>query len=116
MKQIPKIVIKENVLKHFKISEEEFLSKTRKREIMKTRQIYHYLCRKLTSSSLHSIARTTNQNHATVIHSITNVSNQKFLYKEVQNDLREITQNIENQTTRYRELVPTEVNLLKLCL
>ena len=69
---IPKI--QESVCNYFGISEEVFLSKTRKREIVQARQIAMYLSRNLTKTSLSSIsAQLGGKDHATVLHACNTV-------------------------------------------
>ena len=69
---VPKI--QEVVCSYFGISEEVFLSKTRKREIVQARQIAMYLSRNLTKTSLSSIgAQLGGKDHATVLHACNTV-------------------------------------------
>lgn len=61
--------IQETVCNYFRIPEEVFLSKTRKREIVQARQIAMYLSRNMTKTSLASIGATLGgKDHATVLH------------------------------------------------
>ena len=66
--------IQEVVCNYFSISDEIFLSKTRKREIVQARQIAMYLSRNLTKTSLSSIgAQLGGKYHATVLHACNTV-------------------------------------------
>ena len=66
--------IQEVVCNYFNISDEVFLSKTRKREIVQARQIAMYLSRNLTKTSLSSIgAQLGGKDHATVLHACNTV-------------------------------------------
>ena len=66
--------IQEAVCNYFGISDELFLSKTRKREIVQARQIAMYLSRNLTKTSLSSIgAQLGGKDHATVLHACNTV-------------------------------------------
>ena len=66
--------IQEAVCSYFGISDEVFLSKTRKREIVQARQIAMYLSRNLTKTSLSSIgAQLGGKDHATVLHACNTV-------------------------------------------
>ncbi|MBR6423473.1 MAG: chromosomal replication initiator protein DnaA [Bacteroidales bacterium] len=66
--------IQETVCNYFGISDEVFLSKTRKREIVQARQIAMYLSRSLTKTSLSSIgAQLGGKDHATVLHACNTV-------------------------------------------
>ena len=67
--------IQEAVCSYFNITEEAFLSKTRKREIVQARQIAMFLSRNLTKTSLSSIgAQLGGKDHATVLHACSTVS------------------------------------------
>ena len=67
--------IQEAVCNYFGISNDIFLSKTRKREIVQARQIAMYLSRSLTKTSLSSIgAQLGGKDHATVLHACNTVN------------------------------------------
>ncbi len=63
-------LIKDMICRHFKLTEQEIISKSRKRAITWPRQIAMYLARRFTDSSLEAIGREFNRDHATVTHSI----------------------------------------------
>lgn len=67
--------IQTTVCDYFKITTDQFLSKTRKREIVQARQIAMYLSRSLTKTSLASIgSQLGGKDHATVLHACNTVS------------------------------------------
>ena len=67
--------IQETVCRYFGITDEVFLSKTRKREIVQARQIAMYLGRSLTKSSLSLIgSQIGGKDHATVLHACNTVA------------------------------------------
>lgn len=64
------------VCDYFNLSPEMIHAKTRKREIVKARQIAHYFSKSLTKSSLATIgAKIGGKDHATVLHSCKTVNN-----------------------------------------
>jgi len=62
--------IQELVCKYYKLTMEEFLSRSRKRRIAQPRQIAMYLARRYTDKSLHTIGRSFNRYHATTLHAV----------------------------------------------
>ncbi|MCK5311165.1 MAG: chromosomal replication initiator protein DnaA [Desulfobacteraceae bacterium] len=62
--------IKKFVCKEFSVSEDEIASASRKKRIVKPRQMAIYLSRKYTDQPLQQISRSFNKYHATAIHSI----------------------------------------------
>ena len=69
---VPKI--QSAVCNYFNISADQFMSKTRKREIVQARQIAMYLSRNLTKTSLASIgSQLGGKDHATVLHACNTV-------------------------------------------
>ena len=69
---VPKI--QTTVCNYFNITEAQFVSKTRKREIVQARQIAMYLSRNLTKTSLASIgSQLGGKDHATVLHACNTV-------------------------------------------
>jgi chromosomal replication initiator protein len=62
--------IKKLVCKHFNISINEIISRSRKQSIVRPRQIAMYLSRRYTDSPLQAIGRSFNRYHATALHSI----------------------------------------------
>ena len=66
--------IQSAVCNYFNITTDQFLSKTRKREIVQARQIAMYLSRSLTKTSLSSIGtQLGGKDHATVLHACNTV-------------------------------------------
>jgi len=68
--------VQKTVCDYFNITRDDFLSKSRKRQIVQSRQISMYLCRNLIAGcSLATIgAQTGGKDHATVLHACTTVS------------------------------------------
>jgi chromosomal replication initiator protein len=58
------------VCKHYKLTMEEFLSRSRKRSIAQPRQIAMYLARRYTGQSLQAIGRSFNRYHATALYAV----------------------------------------------
>jgi chromosomal replication initiator protein len=65
--------IKKLVCHHFKISVAEIVSRSRKQNIVRPRQIAMYLSRKYTDQPLQAIGKHFNRYHATALHSIRSV-------------------------------------------
>ena len=65
--------IKGVVCKHYNISTEEMISRSRKKSIVWPRQMAIYFARKYTDHPLQLIGKSFNRYHATIIHSITAV-------------------------------------------
>ncbi len=63
-------LIKTVVSEHYQISVKEMVSKSRKKNIVRPRQIAIYLARKYTDQPLQTIGRSFNRYHGTIIHSI----------------------------------------------
>ena len=63
-------VIKKMVCKDYKISITDIVSSSRKKSIVRPRQIAIYLSRRYTDTSLQAIGRSFNRYHATALHSI----------------------------------------------
>ncbi|OQX04689.1 MAG: chromosomal replication initiator protein DnaA [Desulfobacteraceae bacterium IS3] len=62
--------IKKVVCKHYNISADEMLSKSRKKSLVWPRQIAIYLVRKYTDQPLQVIGKVFNRYHATILHSV----------------------------------------------
>jgi chromosomal replication initiator protein len=62
--------IQKLVCKHYKLTTEELLSRSRKRSIVQPRQIAMYLARRYTDKSLQTIGRSFNRYHATTLHAV----------------------------------------------
>ncbi len=72
--EISVVKIQKTVCDYFKISQDLFLSGSRKRELVQARQIAMYLSRNLTNNSLASIgSQTGGRDHATVLHAYNTV-------------------------------------------
>ena len=68
--------IEKTVCEYYKISSERLRTKRRHRDIMKARQVYMYLSRKLTQHTLRQIAdHIGGYDHTTVVHAVQTVQN-----------------------------------------
>jgi len=72
-KEITMDTVKKLVCKHYKITGDEIISKSRKKAIVVPRQICMYLCRKYTDHSLGEIGKSFRRHHATAFHSVTTI-------------------------------------------
>jgi chromosomal replication initiator protein len=69
-KRITIDVIKKLVCKYYNISIEDVISRSRKQNLVRPRQIAIYLSRQYTDAPLQSIGKSFNRYHATALHSI----------------------------------------------
>jgi chromosomal replication initiator protein len=80
--------IKKMVCKHFEISVNEIVSRSRKQSLVRPRQIAMYLARNYTDSPLQEIGRSFNRYHATALHAINaveqGVRTNQILQKQVE--------------------------------
>jgi chromosomal replication initiator protein len=72
-KEITMDTVKKLVCKHYKVTGDEIISKSRKKAIVIPRQICMYLCRKYTDHSLGEIGKSFRRHHATAFHSVTTI-------------------------------------------
>lgn len=82
--------IQKAVSKHYKVSQEDLVSKKRKRQFVLPRQIAMYLAKLLTTKSLPQIGKGFNKNHATIIHAIKKVNEMKQLDFEINQTIEKI--------------------------
>jgi len=87
-------LIRSVVCEFFHLTPEELNAKTRRREIVEPRQIYHYLGRKLTKCSLREIAFPFD--HTTAIYSCKNIENLKDVDKVLRVNIQIIQFRINN--------------------
>ncbi|CAN2041933.1 Chromosomal replication initiator protein DnaA [Candidatus Magnetomoraceae bacterium gMMP-15] len=80
--------IKKLVCSYYKVSHENLISKSRKKIIVKPRQLAIYLCRRYTKSSLQSIGKSFHRYHGTALHSINaiekDLKKQGALHKQIE--------------------------------
>jgi chromosomal replication initiator protein len=72
-KQITIDVIKKLVCKYYSVSAEDIGSKSRKRKLVRPRQMAMYLARLYTDAPLQTIGKSFNRYHATALHSINSI-------------------------------------------
>ncbi len=63
------IKILKSICEYYRVTESEVKQKSRKRQLVWCRQVYCYLCLRLTSMTLVEIGKEFGQDHTTVIHS-----------------------------------------------
>jgi chromosomal replication initiator protein len=66
-------IIKKLVCKYFDITNSEIVSRSRKQNLVRPRQIAMYLARHYTDSPLQTIGRSFNRYHATVLHAVNSI-------------------------------------------
>ncbi|MCP4113381.1 MAG: chromosomal replication initiator protein DnaA [Desulfobacteraceae bacterium] len=88
-------VIKELVCTHFNISINDIVSKSRKKAVVRPRQIAIYLSRKYTEQPLQTIGKSFNRYHATAIHSINAVEKELRADASMQKQLEFFAKKIE---------------------
>jgi chromosomal replication initiator protein len=66
-------IIKKLVCKYFDITNTEIVSRSRKQNLVRPRQIAMYLARHHTDSPLQTIGRSFNRYHATVLHAVNSI-------------------------------------------
>jgi chromosomal replication initiator protein len=82
--------IKKVVCQEFGITETDIISSSRKRAIVRPRQIAMFLARRHTSQSIQAIGKSFNRYHATVIHSINNIENEIKIKADVSKQVERI--------------------------
>lgn len=96
------------VSNYYQIPIAEIKGKTRKANIVKARQVYFYLARLLTPYSLSKISNNVYRDHATALYGIKSIKNHLELYKQLQEDVEIIKENLVNP------IVIKDINLLEL--
>jgi hypothetical protein len=102
-----------SVIKHFitektDVTWSSMVVKTRKRNIVFARQMFHYFCREFTNASLSTIgAHGGGKDHATVLHSCRVVNNLIETDSKIRLMIQEIKENIERQMS-YNTSVPNQ--------
>ncbi|SCX77224.1 chromosomal replication initiator protein DnaA [Desulfoluna spongiiphila] len=89
-------VIKKLVCREFNITPTDIVSKSRKKTIVKPRQVAIYLSRRYTDQPLQAIGKNFNRYHATVMHAVGTI--EKDIRQEVQmrNQIEYLSRKIEN--------------------
>jgi chromosomal replication initiation ATPase DnaA len=89
--------IKQQVMQVYDISWDEMLSPARQRNRVNARQVFFWLMRKYTRTTLHDIGQLLNRDHTTVLHGISNIENLLFVKDDVTvNSLNAILNNIKS--------------------
>ena len=98
------------VCSYYSIDAIELKGISRKGNINHARQMFMYLSRNHSESSLIKVGEMVNRDHATVLHSCNKISIEKEIYNAVKNDIQEI------EVLLYSTMIPIEVDLLKLSI
>ncbi len=94
-KEITPPLILNIVAEHFNVKAEDITSKKRNAEFVQPRQVFMYLCRELTDTSLNNIAKFLGKkDHTTVIHGINKIEDEIKTNEELKNKLEIIKKKI----------------------
>jgi len=89
----------EQVSDYFRLTEDDLLSRSRKQEIAKARQIAMYLCRELTDDSYSRIGtRFGGRDHSTVIHAYRKIEEKREEDADLREDLSALESRLRNQS------------------
>jgi len=89
----------EQVADYFRLTEDDLLSRSRKQEIAKARQIAMYLCRELTDDSYSRIGtRFGGRDHSTVIHAYRKIEEKREENADLREDLSALESRLRNQS------------------
>jgi chromosomal replication initiator protein len=89
----------EQVADYFRLTEDDLLSRSRKQEIAKARQIAMYLCRELTDDSYSRIGtRFGGRDHSTVIHAYRKIEEEREEDPDLQDELSALESRLRNQS------------------
>lgn len=86
-KQITIDSVKKLICQHYKVTNDDLVSKSRRSEIVRPRQMAMYLARHYTDCPLQFIGRAFNRYHATAIHAINSIEKAAKTNNEVKNQL-----------------------------
>ena len=87
-KEITPALILNIVAEHFSVKSEDITSKKRNAEFVQPRQVFMYLCRELTDTSLNNIAKFIGKkDHTTVIHGINKIEEELKMNEDLKNKL-----------------------------
>lgn len=94
-KEITPALILNVVSEHFNIKSEDIKSKKRNADIVQPRQVFMYLCRELTDTSLINIAKILGKkDHTTVLHGINKIEDDINVNEELKNKIEIIKKKI----------------------
>ncbi len=89
--------IREMICSYFSLEPRQICSRSRKQEIALPRQIAMYLSRKYTDSSLQTIGREFNRDHATVLHSVKKIERQMKISSKFRSQMEYLKNQLEKQ-------------------
>lgn len=95
-KQITLETIKKVVCKHYGVTREDLVSKSRKQSVVRPRQMAIYLARRYTDQSLQAIGRCFNRYHATALHAIASVERGMKQDGQIRKHVEFLSQKIES--------------------
>ncbi len=94
-------VIINTVANYFKLPVENVICTKRKREFIKAKHIAMYYFKQFTDMTLYKIGTFFHdKDHATVLHAIKSVNNQKDVYLAYRNELNEVLKKLQIETNR----------------
>lgn len=98
------------VCSYYGLEKENVKSNSRKANYIEARQLFFYIARNHSESSLIKIGEMVNRDHSTVVHLINKVYIQKEIYSKLKNDIKEI------EILLYSTMIPNDVDLLKMTI
>jgi chromosomal replication initiator protein len=91
------VTIRKTICHYFQLSRDEICSKSRKSSITRPRQMAMFLARRYTESSLETIGREFNRDHATVLHSVNRIKKQLNESGKLRHQLEFLINQLEKQ-------------------
>jgi chromosomal replication initiator protein len=95
-KKITIEAIKKLVCKHYNVSVEDIVSRSRKQSLVRSRQLAMYLSRRYTDLSLQTIGKFFKRNHATALHSINSIERGLKQSSKIQSQVQFLCQKLES--------------------
>ena len=109
-------IILREVCNYYQLTPKQLFEKTRKREIVRPRQIFYYLSTKYTIFTLNRIGQysgkhsNNTQDHATVLHAKATIKNDIWQnFEGTEKVIKEISDNLEKQQYTENELVMVNI-------
>ena len=88
-------VIKSLVCNHFRLSQKEIVSRSRKQAIVRPRQIAMFLARRYTDAPLQAIGKSFNRYHATAMHAVSTIEKQIQTESRIQQQVEMLADKLE---------------------
>ena len=102
--------ILKTVCNYYGVTEENLKDSSKKSKFVIPRQMYCYFSVELTDKSLREIGELIKRDHATVLYSHTKIRIEQDIYKELKEDINEITSLFLNK------IEVKDIDLLQLCV